>query len=73
MIQNFNPKNGVIESFLVPYFCPGCDFVTLQEYKNADVKNISEDIDLMTSCQKCGDPTAEIDVIVPTFFKFLKS
>ncbi len=71
MIEGFIPSNGSIESFKVPYYCEECNLVTTKTYESRKTKDVSKDIVLTTACSKCKNP-AEIDVIVPGFFKFLK-
>jgi hypothetical protein len=71
MIEGFIPSNGSIESFKVPYYCENCNLVTTKTYESKNTKDIGKDIALTTGCSNCKSP-AEIDVIVPNFFKFLK-
>jgi hypothetical protein len=69
MVEGFLPKNGIVKSFYIPYYCEECDSVTnyLQEVKQGVEVDAPEEI----QCENCKQ-TAEIDVIEAKYFKFLK-
>ena len=72
MIDGFVPKNGVIESFNVPYYCESCDHLSLRMFQSRDIRSQKGQIPETTQCDQCKKE-AEIDVMVPTFLKFLNT
>ena len=70
MIDGFVPKNGVIESFEVPYYCETCDHTTLKKFVTGELKKGFSEIPDQIKCYSC-QKDSEIDVIVSSFFKFL--
>src|SRR4051812_14091695 len=72
MIEGFVPKNSSIESFSIPYYCESCDFITSKKFRTAQLKSDPKKIPESTNCEKCKKP-AEIDVVTPAFFRFLKN
>ena len=71
MIDGFIPSNGTIESFKIPYYCESCNKVTNRNYESKSITDVSKDVALNMTCSHCKK-NAEIDVVVPNFFKFLR-
>ncbi len=71
MIEGFIPPNGSIESFNVPYYCESCISITLKMFEAKSVKANINEVHEVSACNKCGKG-AEIDVVLPSFFNFLK-
>lgn len=70
MIEGFVPANGIIASFNVPYFCESCDHQTLKKFESENIRDQKGEIPSHLPCEKCKK-VAEVDVIIPTFLKFL--
>lgn len=71
MTEGVVPRNAVIESFAVPYFCSSCNAVTTKIFTASKLKKGTNEIPEKISCQRCKKD-AEIDVIPNVFFKFLE-
>lgn len=72
MFEGFLPKNSVIKSFFVPYFCESCknSMNVLTPVKNEPKKTIGK-IPKAQPCKSCGEQ-AELDVIESHYFRFLE-
>lgn len=74
MVDGFLPKNSVVKSFKVPYYCEECEkdatyiFVLGREYK---IENGQVTIEAPTYPCDCAEPSMEPDVIEQKYFRFL--
>ncbi|MBT4761744.1 MAG: hypothetical protein HOO06_08625 [Bdellovibrionaceae bacterium] len=78
ILEGFLPKNSVIESFYIPYYCDDCD----KEYNKLALEgedfvagsmdsNMGVALSEIPVCKECGEEM-ELDVVPLSYFKFLK-
>ena len=76
MVEGFLPRNSVVKSFKVPYYCEECEkdatytFVLGREYK---IENGKASINPPIYPCKCTEPSLEPDIIEKKYFRFLEN